>query len=353
MFEGTKKDADAALREWLRELETGYPFTPEKLTVGEHLRRWLERHGKNLRRRTLDSYRMIVERHLIPALGHISLVKLHPAHIEDYHQQKLAVLSPRTVQYHHRVLSKALKYAVKLRLITYNPARDIEPPSPAKRPPMVLLPEQGARLLEVAAGHRDYTLILVVLHTGLRRSELLALRWKDVDLNNRVLHVEETLHRSRGELYFDVPKSAKGRRLVPLTRAAAAVLREHRKAQLEQRLMLGQKYQDNGLVFCNPNGTPLSPDGISGRFKTLARKIGMPQLRFHDLRHTWASWVAAAGIEPKILQEWAGHAVVSFTLDTYVQALPKHVLAAADRLEQFLVAQQLPNSTQTKPIPSE
>ncbi|HHY94046.1 MAG TPA: site-specific integrase [Firmicutes bacterium] len=338
-FRGTKKEAEQELARLLVELEKGTHVEPARMTVAEYLVSWLEAHGPNLAPSTLDSYRRIVTKHLVPALGTIPLAKLLPLHLQTYYADALAAgLSPRTVLYHHRVLREALQHAVKWQMVPRNVADSVDPPRPRRPDVKVLDPASVQILLKTAEGHRDYALIHTAVYTGLRRGELVALRWSDVDLERGVLYVRQSMIRLGGRFVFREPKTQKGRRQVVLPKAAVAVLKAHKRQQAESRLRLGPDYQDHDLVFCNPDGRPLDPGEVSHRFATIARKASFPGLRFHDLRHTHATLLLAQGVHPKVVQERLGHENISTTLDTYSHVLPSLQEQAAARLDDLLSA---------------
>ncbi|MEW6047865.1 MAG: tyrosine-type recombinase/integrase [Bacillota bacterium] len=344
-FKGAKREAEQELARLLVEYEQGTQVQPSRMTVAEYLRRWLQDYcSVNLRPRTYQGYRMYVERHLIPNLGQIELGKLLPMHLQSFYSKALREgrldgkggLSPRSVQLIHRILHEALDHAVKWQLVPRNVADAVEAPRP-RRPEMKALDPAGVRaLLKAAEGHPDEVLIHLAIFTGLRRGELLALRWEDVDLERRVLHVRQALTKLQGKIVFQEPKSHKSRRTVALAPGTVALLRAHKRRQAENRLRLGAEYHDRGLVFCRENGEPLDPSTITHRFAALAKRAGFPGLRFHDLRHTHATLLLAQGVHPKVVQERLGHEDISTTLNTYSHVLPGLQEQAAARLEDLL-----------------
>ena len=214
-------------------------------------------HKQAIRLTTFVRYRSIVNKHLIPVLGHILLQKLTPLKIQDLYTQKLNEgLVPKTVITIHGVLHKALDDAVSLpRLIR----SEIQP----------LSREQAQKLLEVARGHRFEALLTVALVTGMRRGELLALRWQDIDLERRSLQVRRTVSLIHGHGYIETePKTAKGRRKIVLPQPVVEVLKQHRTHQLEAGLKAGEGWHDHDLVFCNIHGDYLHPDGWSSNFSS-------------------------------------------------------------------------------------
>ena len=343
---GSKKDAERELRAVLTRIEGGAYVKPAKLTVGEYLEQWLQSYvSSNVGPRTRERYVEIVHAHLIPALDSIPLIALRSQHIQTYYGKALKSgrrdgnggLSAQTVQHHHRVLYEALKHAVKHGILIRNIAEAVDPPRPEHKEMVTLAPEQVNKLLDAVRDTPYYNLFYIAIYTGLRRSELLALRWSHIDLDLATLSVVETLHQLHNrEFVFRQPKSKKGRRLVALSPSLAILLREHKQKQELDRMMLGKLLLPNDLVFSNPDGSPLQPDGITKAFTRIARSIGLYGVRFHDLRHTHATLMLCQGIHPKIVSERLGHSSIAITLDTYSHVMPGLQEAAAQRFEEGL-----------------
>jgi len=324
---GTKKDAEKRLSEILHQLDTGSFMKPSKTTLAEYLGKWLNDYvWPNLAPRTAEGYEHIINRHLIPSLGNIPLTQLRPEHLQCYYSEKLSsgrcdgkgALSPRTVRHHHVTLHDALESAVKWGLLNRNVADAVNPPH-YQRPQWQTLNEIDiSNLLEAAKKTPYYVLFYQALFTGMRRSELLALRWCDVDLLLCQAYITRTLHHLRtGEIVIRAPKSAKGRRMVSLSPSAALLFQEHRDKQEAQRVTLGILLREDDLIFSDHEGKPLLPDSVTHAWVKLVRRIGLKGVRFHDARHTHASLMLKQGVHPKIVQERLGHASIQITLDTY------------------------------------
>jgi integrase len=191
---------------------------------------------------------------------------------------------------------------------------------------MPLVPEQARLFLRTAAENDEWleALYVVAIHCGLRQGELLALMWEDIDLDTGTLQVRRSLSGSNdGHPIFTTPKTSKSRRRVRLTTGATEALKRHRKRQLEERLRVAGLWQDHGLVFTTKLGTPLNRHNLCQRsFKPLLEQAGLPEIRFHDLRHTCATLLLTGGVHPKIVQELLGHSTIAITLDTYSHVLP-------------------------------
>jgi integrase len=241
--------------------------------------------------------------------------------------------APRTVQYLHTLLRKALKQAVKWGLIPRNVTVAVDAPRPAKNETEYFSFEQAKTFLEVASKARFWTLYVLAFSTGLRRGELLGLRWED--LERGVLRVRRSL--TPDDKSYNQPKSAKGRSSVCLTPGAVKVLERHKTNQDREKDCLESLWQEQGLVFPYSIGTPFNPSNLLNRsFEPLLRRAGLPMIRFHDLRHTFATLMLSNREYPKIVQEILGHAQITLTLDTYSHVLPSMQDGAVGRLGKLL-----------------
>jgi integrase len=233
------------------------------------------------------------------------------------------------------VLHVALQTTVKWGLLSRNVADAVSPPR-AQRPEMHTWGEDDiTRFLEAAKGTPYYALFYTAFFTGMRRSELLALRWQDVDFILSQVYVSRSLHQVKdGSFAFRSPKTAKGRRTVALPPSAILVLNEHREKQKLEHAMLGIPLTDDDLVFSQLDGRPLLPDTVSHAWIKLVRHTGLKPIRFHDARHSHASLMLKQGIHPKIVQERLGHSTIAITLDTYSHVAPGLQEAAAKRFDE-------------------
>jgi integrase len=339
LYGKTRQEVAAKLAKALSDREGGLTFDAGSLTVSEYLDRWLADSVKDtVRQRTWERYEQIVRVHIKPTLGRIKLKGLTPAHIRGLYREKLdAGLSPRTVQYIHTTLHKALKDAVGDGLIPRNVTEAVRAPRPAKKEVRPLSPDQARTFLEAARGDRYEALYVLAVTAGLREGELLGLKWEDIDLDVGSLAVRRTLSEARSGRFFEVPKNGKGRS-IKLTRQAAEALRTHRKRQNKERLRFGNLWQDSGLVFPAQTGTPMNAKNLTARsFKPLLERAGLSStVRLHDLRHTCATLLLGKGVHPKIVQELLGHATIAITLDTYSHVLPNMQGEAVSAMESAL-----------------
>ena len=333
---GLKSTAQKRLNELLVSLEKGIYTPPGRLTVAEHLHNWLEGYVKtNCSQRTLDGYQSIIETHLIPALGQYQLKQLHPQAIQSYYGKACETLSARTVHHHHRVLSQSLKYAVRQGYLGRNPAELVDAPSPRKKAMRTLTPSEVEVLFENAQDNYYYPVVYTAVSTGLRQAELLGLRWRDIDLDMLSLSVSQVLYKRRGVCQFKEPKTSHSRRRVAMTPKLALFLREYKQERGLLYLELGKQLTLDDLVFTSVEGKPIDPCVLTHAFTRIARQAGLGGVRFHDLRHTFASLMLLRGAKPKVISEALGHASVAFTMDTYshiIEGMQSDAMALLDEV---------------------
>lgn len=343
--QGTKKKAEGELARLLNDVATGGYVEPAKMTVAEYLRKWLEDYAKpKVSAKTYERYAQIVNNGLTPILGPVILPKLSPLQIQSCYSAALASgrkdgreggLSAQTVLHHHRVLHEALRQAVKWQLLARNPADAVEPPRPRRMEMRALTETETVWLLDAAEGTRLYLPILLAVTTGMHRGEILALRWKDVDLAGNRLSISQSLEETRGVLRFKQPKTAKGRRMITLPPITTEALVAHHAAQAKERGLLGEGYKLFDLVLAREDGSIWKPESFTALYFNFVRRIGL-KVRFHDLRHTHASQLLRAGISPKVVSERLGHSTIGITLDVYSHVLPGMQEEAATRVETAL-----------------
>jgi integrase len=337
----TKEEARKALRQARGDAERGLVFDADNLKLGEYLDRWLsDSVSDTVKATTFERYEQITRLHLKPALGRVKLKALTPAHVRGLYREKLeAGLSARTVRYIHTTLHKALKQAVMDGLIPRNATESVKPPQPSREEMCPLTPEQAKLLLKVAheTGDRLEALYVLAIHTGLRQGELLGLKWDDVDLEDGSLQVRRTLTITKNGPLFTSPKTTGSRRSVKLTSHAIEAVRHHLERQLGEIDRVGSLWSENGLMFASEMGESLNRHNLTRRsFKPLLKRAGLPQIRFHDLRHTCATLLLTRNVNPKIVSEMLGHSSIAITLDTYSHVLPNMRDQAAAAMEEAL-----------------
>lgn len=340
IYAKTRKLAAEKLTKAMADRNGGIVFDDENLTLSDFLDVWLSDCVKDtIRVSTFERYKSIADLHISPALGRLRLKALTPAHVQGFYRGRLdSGLSPATVQKIHVVLHKALSQAVKWSLIPRNATEAASAPRPSPKEMRPLSAEEVRKLLGAARGDNLEALWVLAVHTGMRQGELLALKWTDVDLEAGKVSVRRTLTRESGHYTLGEPKTKRSRRTVKLTGAATEALRSHLTRQMEEIDRLGDLYRDQGLVFTTDSGAPLNPSNIRNRnLRRLTRKAGLPEMRFHDLRHTCATLLLSKNVHPKIVQEMLGHATVAITLDTYSHVLPGMGDQAAAAMEDALI----------------
>lgn len=289
---------------------------------------WLQQDKQpQIRPLTFNNYERIIRCHLNPALGHLPLKDRRPEYVQRlYHAKHKARMAPAMIRLLHAVLRGALNQAVKNQLVIRNVSEATELLAGPKRPiaPLSLL--QGSQLLPSIANDRLSAAILLGLATGLRRGELLALRWQDLDLESGLLQVCQILVRvrvheatggPRSRLIFQEPKTGDSRRTIPIPLDVVEALRRQKARQGEEKLLMGQAYEDHGLVFCLANGRPLDPTTFYRHFLALLKRAGLPRYHVHDLKHTFATLMLELGESLKTVQTMLGHSKIATTLDIY------------------------------------
>jgi integrase len=341
---GKRQDAEAELARLLNEVHKGTLVDASKVTIEAYLWGWLDgKHG--LSPVSVERYRDIIARDIVPRLGTIELQKLKPAHVHDWlsgmvksGSRKGGPLSARTVRHSYRVLRAALQDAVKLDLLARNVVDAVSPPRLEAGEVEILAANQIAAVLATLVGHRLHPIVSLAVATGMRRGELLALRWSEVDLSTASLRVERSLEETKAGLRFKCPKTKHGRRTITLPASAVDMLRDHRKAQLELRLQLGMgKHEPDALVFCNHDGSPISPNYTSKMWRTTICAIPeFPRVSFHSLRHSHASALIAAKIDVVKVSRRLGHSSPVITLGVYAHLFGDGDDGAAAAIEKVL-----------------
>jgi len=314
----TQSEARTWLRTTLSQVDNGITFLGAQMVLGKYLEQWLVTVKTSVRPKTYEQYKQIVTSHIVPILGRIKLKDVRPDHIQSLYNNKLkSGTSNRTVRMIHSVLHVSLAQALKMGLIGRNPADAVTRPKLVKKEMKTLTDTQVQTLLLAVRGTRYEALYLLAVTTGIRQGELLGLKWADLDWVTRHLSVQRQLQRLPGHgMVFSEPKSASGRRVIALGSATIEKLREHYKHQQLERLAAGELWIENDLIFPTIIGTPIEGSNLIRTFKSLLRAYNLPNIRYHDLRHTAATLMLQQGIHPKVVQERLGHSQISMTLDT-------------------------------------
>ena len=339
----TKKDLEKRLAIAMGDAARGLVFDDKNLSVGEFLDRWLSDAVRGtVRESTFSRDKYLVTNHIKPSIGRLKLKNLNALHVQGLYRERLdSGLSGSTVQKVHHVLHKALAQAVKWDLLPRNPTDAVKAPRPTPKEMRPLSKPEADRFLEAARGDRLEALYVLAVYTGMRRGELLGLKWADVDLDASpvIVRIRRTLTRvdNGRRLALGQPKTKTSIRTVRLTRRAADALRTHRARQAEEKLRAGAHYEDQGLIFAGESGGLINPSNLRQRsFTPLLKRAGLPRITFHDLRHTCASLLFQKNVHPKNVQVLLGHASAAITLDTYSHMLPGMGGEAADAMEEAL-----------------
>lgn len=335
LYGQSRKEVAEKLKAAQRSSDDGLELEAGRLTVAKYLEKWLALSVKpSVKVKTYEGYESITRVRVAPRIGSKKLAKLTPLDLQNlYDELDKAGLSARSVHHTHRVLHRAFVQAMRWNLIARNPCDGVTPPTAKRTEMRALSPEQAIAFLAATADHPAHALYVLAITTGMRQGELLALRWKDVDLDAGKLAVRQALQRQRGNgLVFVEPKTARSRRTIKLGKRAVDALRRQSDLQAFARRTAGSEWQDNGLVFCDGFGKPLDPSYQTAVFKAVLRGMAeaakkadeppFPVIRFHDLRHTAATILLAKGVHVKLVSEMLGHSTIVLTLDTYSHLIP-------------------------------
>lgn len=341
-----KGDAENFLLKVNSQLNDNIFIQHKKITLREYLEEWLASYVEcNLKKSTISSYKSIVKLHIIPLLGNIELQKLTSSHIDKFYAEKLkngrldgkGGLSQRSIQYIHRILSEALNHAVKKKLLTTNPIRDItNTPKVPKYRAKIYTKDEIVQLLNTSNGTDLECPIALAALCGLRRGEVLGLLWDDIDFTNSSLSISRQLIATDTGYEFDTPKSETSIRNISLPSTVVSIL-ENQKTKYETlKKMLKNEFKDNNLVYSNNDGTPINPKNFSKMFAYFLKKNKLKHIRFHDLRHSYASLMLVSGNSLKVTSELLGHSTISLTADTYTHVISDLKKEAANKIDNIL-----------------
>ncbi|GAB3339697.1 site-specific integrase [Micromonospora halotolerans] len=348
VYGATWEEAHAKLTELKSRSQRGIPVSDRAWKLADYLPYWLAAYVTDLKPTTARGYESAVRLHLIPALGTKRLDGLQVQHVkafmDDFRRKCLCCTngldkirpadrrccsvgrccqsypSARQIQFVHAVLRNALQHAMREELVSRNVAKLVRVPSPRYKVGKGLSVDQVRKILAASAGHRLHALYVVAATMGLRRGELVGLRWSDVDLDEGTLRVQQTVQRVAGQLHVLDAKTEDSEAVLPLPEVTWLALLEHQERQQAERAALAEVWEDHGLVFPSERGTPLEPTNLSRSFARLRETAGLPGVRLHDLRHTVVSLLMELGVPPHVVQAIARHADVKITLKVYAHA---------------------------------
>jgi len=327
------------MRTALKGIDDGSDVQPSKATLSAYLTRWLAAVKDQLRPTSHSAYELSIRKHIKPGLGNVRLQDLTTSRINAFYGQlKDAGVGARTIVYAHQTLRKALGDAARWSELTRNAAEFANPPRNKRKAEMRVWNATEVRaFLDAAKDDRLAAAFTVAASTGLRRGELLGLRWRDLNLTDGWLQVVQTVTLVRYKIVMSTPKTEKGRRRVTLDGYTVSALKQHRLRVLEERLALGRGAPgDDDLVFAQPDGGPVHPETLGGAFSRYLTAAGLPRIRLHDLRHSHATLMLAANVHPKVVSERLGHANIGITLDIYSHVIPGMQEEAAAKVGSLL-----------------
>ncbi len=343
-FEGTKREAQIEASRLISAISGGAYIEPAKATVGQFLDRWLDHIKPRVSPRTHERYSEIVRKNLSPLLGAVALAKLKPLQISEAYAKALSGgrrdgmggLSASTVRYMHVILKASMKQAVRWQMIAHNPVDAVDPPKVERVSMRTYDLSQTAELIEATRGTRMAITVILAVLCGLRRGEIAALRWRNINLASAQLAVTESAEQTRAGIRYKQPKGGRSR-TVALSPRVVNELRSHRIQQAEELLTLGIPLTDDCFVVAQADGRPLQPRTITHQWQLLlANNRNLPRIRFHDLRHAHATHLLASGVHPKIASERLGHSKVGITMDLYSHVMPGMQEDAAARVDREL-----------------
>ena len=343
-FIGTKRKAQDECARLISSLQGGTYLEPAKATVRQFLDRWLEHIKPRVSPRTHERYGEIVRKNLNPLLGAVVLTKLRPMQISDAYAKALSSgrrngkggLAPSTVRYLHVILKASMRQAVRWQMLARNPVDAVDPPKIERGTMRTYDLAQTADLIDATRGTRMTITVILAVLCGLRRGEIAALRWRNINLDVAQLAVTESAEQTRAGVRYKKPKSGKGR-TVALSARVVSELRSHRVQQAQELLKLGVPLTDDAFVVAQADGCPLQPRTITHKWhQLLANNKTLPRIRFHDLRHAHATHMLSSGVHPKIASERLGHSKVGITMDLYSHVMPGMQEDAAARVDRDL-----------------
>jgi integrase len=314
---GTKKQAQAELAKIIASSSTGQYVDVSKETVAQFADRWLrDWAATNISKQDLYRYEQLLRKHVCERIGTLPIQKLRAADLQGVYAA-MGGVSDRTRLHAHRVIHRMLRHAAQWGVVHQNVAALVDAPTGSREIELLTAP-QIQTVLQILRGRTLYPIAITALATGMRRGELLALRWQDVDLNGARLRVERSLEQTtRGGLVFKSPKTRHGRRTITLPASTVAELRTHWKAQQERRMALGQgKAPEDSLVFAAWHGSTRSPNALTKEWALAMSKAGLP-ITLHSLRHTHASTLIASGLDVLTISRRLGHGSPAITLNVY------------------------------------
>jgi len=336
----TNKGAESDIARIITEIEKGMLMLPSDMALKDYLLMWIDKRRNKLSPSTVSGYLIMINKHIVPALGYLKLKDLKPYAFDDYYDSKLETLSGTTVLHHHRMLNKAMVDAIKkYRLITVNPLDYVESPKAVKYKSTVLNKDEIQVLFKALESHTLEIPIKVILFLGLRRGELLGLKWSDIDYYNKTITIQRNLIRGGDtgtKVILTTPKTEESNRTIVLSDNIINMFNKYKLYQSELKLKQGKIYKDNDFIFCNEDGSNINPASFSKRFGEFIKNNNLKHIRLHDLRHTNATMMLLSKVPAKVVSERLGHSNISITLDLYSHVLDEMKQEATNKIDDIL-----------------
>lgn len=324
---GNKRKAEQFLRQKIHEYERKEGIIYTDITFSDYIRYWLEQVERKVDEITLQGYKILAERHILPYFDDNEVAlkdvdwRILQEYIDTKHQHGRidgnGGLSPRSLKLHKNILNQALNMAVKYNHILNNPCQFVTLPQITPYESKFYTSEQVRKLFEAVSNDPMYPIIKITAIYGLRRSELLGLQWRSIDFESKTMIIRHTVAKVKNVVAKDKTKNISSHRIFPLTDETTAIFRQVKEQDTLNQQLFGSDYIENDYVFKWPNGKPYSPDYITRRFSDLLKIHNLPHIRFHELRHSCASILLSMGWSLKDIQDWLGHSDIKMTANIY------------------------------------
>ncbi|TAK14577.1 MAG: site-specific integrase [Anaerolineae bacterium] len=345
----SRKECRAWIKETIQHIDQGFTFEGGDMTLEEFLNGWLVSIQASRSKATVALYQRTIVKGVLPFIGHLQLKDIKPDLIQRlYDHQIKNGQSNHAVRSVHKTLNSALMHALRLGMIIRNPCKPTTPPRLEHTEMQIYNEDQIQVLLNTALALNDqyYPVYYLAIHTGMRQSELIGLKWSDLDWEKRFLQVQRQLLRFKGGGFeFSRPKSRNGTRTIVLGHQAIEILRAHREAVVALQGGAGEGWTDLGMMFPTRVGTPILGSNLRRGFRAVLKASGLPHIRFHDLRHTAASLMLNHNIPVLVASRRLGHAKASITLDVYGHLIPSKQEEAAELMDELLTPVDVSNCT--------
>lgn len=336
----TKKEAENAAKELSTQLENGLNIVDNKMTLNQYLPKWLEMAAKRkVKDTTFENYQNVINFRILPVLGHVTLKDLNGSACQNFFNLLIdQELSNGYIKTIYKIFNISLEKAIDWDLILKNPLRKVDIPKERKRKYTVWKREELLRFLQVAKDEDlDYfALFFVCIYTGLRRGELLGLKWEDVNFKDGNLHIQRNQTYLNGTFTYGSLKTESSSRVIKLDDETLNTLMQHKKRQSELKLLYGPQYSIENLIFSRKNGQPIQPTTLTVTFHNIMKKSNVPKIRFHDLRHTHATLLLEAGVSLKEVQERLGHSSIKMTGDIYAHVTEEMKSNASKKFSEYM-----------------